>query len=49
MDNSSKDGTHWRSILDIDPKTDIFFFDTFRTFIIQDAQKLIEKTLFGVE
>ena len=53
-DNSSKDGTHWWSILDIDPKTYIFFFDTFgldglRTFIIQDDQKLIGKILFSVQ
>ena len=26
-DNSSKSGTHWWSVLDIDPKADIFFFD----------------------
>ena len=25
-DNSSKGGTHWWSILNIEPKTDIFFF-----------------------
>ena len=26
-DRSEKQGVHWWSILDIDPKTDIFFFD----------------------
>ena len=26
-DSSEKQGAHWWSILDIDPKTDIFFFD----------------------
>ena len=25
-DDSSKGGTHWWSILDIEPKTDTFFF-----------------------
>ena len=28
-DDSQKDGTHWWSILDIEPKTDIFFFDSY--------------------
>ena len=28
-DNSKKPGTHWWSILDIEPKNDIFFFDSF--------------------
>ena len=27
-DDSEKKGTHWWSILNIEPKTDIFFFDT---------------------
>ena len=27
-DSSSKEGTHWWSVLDIEPKTDIFFFDS---------------------
>ena len=53
-DSSSKSGTHWWSILDIEPKTDIFFFDLFgldglKTFIIQDDKKVIEKILFGTE
>ena len=43
-DASSKQGTHWWSILVIEPKTDIFFFDSFgidglKHFIIQDDQK----------
>ena len=29
-DNSSKGGMHWWVILDIEPKSDIFFFDSFR-------------------
>ena len=28
-DGSDKKGTNWWSILDIEPKADIFFFDTF--------------------
>ena len=53
-DNSSKGGTHWWSILDIEPKTDIFFFDSFGLdglwhFIIQDDRKIIEKNFFGTE
>ena len=53
-DNSSKGGLHWWSILDIEPKTDIFFFDSFgldglKHFIAQDDQKTVEKVLFGTE
>ena len=51
-DNSSKNETHWWSVLDTEPKTDIFFFDSFgvnglKSFIIQDDKKFIEKILFG--
>ena len=51
-DNSSKSETHWWSVLDIEPKTDIFFFDSFgvdglKSFIIQDNKNFIEKILFG--
>ena len=28
-DSSSRGGTHWWSIFDIEPKTDIFVFDSF--------------------
>ena len=53
-DSSEKGGTHWWSILDIEPKTDIFFFDSFgidglKHFIVQDDRKIIEKILFGTE
>ena len=46
-DASSKHGTHWWNILDIEPKTDIFFFDSFgldglKHFIIQDDQRIIK-------
>ena len=53
-DSSDKKDTHWWSILDIEPKADIFFFDTFgadglKSFIMQDDKKVIEKKLFGTE
>ena len=49
-DSSGKSGTHWWSILDIKPKTDFFFFDSFdldglRHFIIQDDKKVIQKKI----
>ena len=51
--SSDKGGTHWWSILDIDPKTDFFFFsfgvNGLKNFIIQDDKKVIEKTFFGTE
>ena len=45
---------HWWSILDIEPKTDILFFDSFgvdgvKTFIIRDDKKVLQKILFGKE
>ena len=51
-DNSEKGGVHWWIIPDIEPKTDLFFFDTFgldglKNFIIQDDRKVVEKRLFG--
>ena len=47
-DSNEKSGTHWWSILDIEPRTDIFFFSSFglgvlRHLIIQDDRKVIEK------
>ena len=53
-DDSSKGGTHWWSILDIEPKTDILFFNSFgldglKYFIVQEDKKIIEKVLFGTE
>ena len=52
--DSSKGGTHWWSISDIKPKTDIFFFDSFgldglKHFIVQDDRKIVGKVLFGTE
>ena len=53
-DASSKQGTHWWSILDIEPKTDIFFFDSFeldglKHSIVQGDKKIVEKILFGTK
>ena len=53
-DSSEKGETHWWSILDIEPKADIFFFDSFgidglKHFIKQDDRKIIDKILFGTE
>ena len=53
-DESSKSGTHWWSILDIEPRTDIFFFDSYgieglKRFIIQDDKKIVDKILIGIE
>ena len=53
-DESSKSGTHWWSILDIEPRTDIFFFDSYgieglRHFIIQDDKKIVDKILVGID
>ena len=53
-DSSDKKGTQWWSIRDIEPKTDLFFFYSFRvdglkSFIIQDDKKVVEKILFGTE
>ena len=53
-DSSDKKGTHWWSILDIDPKNEIFYFDSFgldvlKQFIIQDDKKTVHKILVGIE
>ena len=53
-DDSSKSGMHWWSILDIEPRTDIFFFDSYgieglKHFIIQDDKKIVDKILVGIE
>ena len=52
-DSSDKDGTHWDSILDIEPKTDFFFYsfgiESLKNFIIQDDKKIVEKILSGIE
>ena len=52
-DDSKKDRTHWWIILDIEPKTDIFFYsyglDGLKHFIIQDDRKIIDKILIGID
>ena len=49
-DNSEKPGVHWWSILDIEPKTDIFYLillvlDGLNHFIVQDDKPIVEKIL----
>ena len=51
-DSSDKGGTHLWRILDIEPRTDLFFFyslyvDGLKSFVIQDDKKVTEKILFG--
>ena len=53
-DASNKPGVHWWSILDIEPRNDIFFFDSFsldslKQFIIQDDKPIVDKILLGIE
>ena len=53
-DSSEKSVMHWWSILDIEPRTDIFFFDSYgieglKRFIIQDDKKIVDKILIGIE
>ena len=53
-DNSSKSKTQWGSVLDNQPKTDSFFFDSFsvhglKIFITHDDKKVIEKVLSGTD
>ena len=53
-DASNKPGVHWWSILDIEPRTDIFFFDSYgieglKHFIIQDDRQIVDKILIGIE
>lgn len=53
-DADNKPGVHWWSILDIELRNDIFFFDSFgieglKHFIIQDVKEIVEKILLGIE
>ena len=53
-DAGNKKGTHWWSILIIEPRNELFFFDSFgldglKHFIIQDDKKIIDKILIGIE
>ena len=52
--DSSKSGTHWWSIFDIEPQNDIFFIDSYgieglKHFIIQDDKKIVDKILIGID
>ena len=52
-DNSKKPSVRWWSILDIEPKTDFFFFDSFgldglKHFIVQDDKSIVEQILLGI-
>ena len=53
-DISDKDGTHWWSIMDIEPKNDLLIFETLsvdglKSLIKQDGQNVIVKILLGTE
>ena len=53
-DASDKPGVHWWSILDIEPQTDIFSFDSYgieglKHFIIQDDKQIVDKILIRIE
>ena len=53
-DASDKPSVHWWSILDIEPRTDIFFFDSYgieglKHFIIQHDKQIVGKILIGIE
>ena len=53
-DATDKPGQHWWSILDIEPRTDIFFFNSYgieglKHFIIQDDRPIVDNILIGIE
>ena len=53
-DDSKEEGIHRWSILDIGPRSDIFFFDSYgvdglKHFIIQDDKEIIDKILIGID
>ena len=53
-DSADKPGQHWWSILDIEPRTDILFLDSYgieglKHFIIQDDRAIVDKILIGIE
>ena len=53
-DSADKPGEHWWNVLDIEPRTDIFFFDSYgieglKHFIIQDDRPIVHKILIGIE
>ena len=53
-DRSDKKRTYWWSFLDLHPKKEIFLFDSFgfesfKEFILQDDQEVLNKILYGIE
>ena len=53
-DADDKPGVHWWSISDIEPRTDVFIFDSYgldglKHFIIQDDKPVVDKILLGIE
>ena len=53
-DSADKPGERWWSILDIEPRTDIFFFYSYgieglKHFIIQDDRPIVDKILIEIE
>ena len=53
-DDSSEKGTHWRSLLNIEPRNELFFFNSFgleglKQFNIQDDKRTIDKILVGTD
>ena len=53
-DRSDKNGTHWRSFLDLHERKEIFLFDSFafegfKEFIIDNDRNILNKILFGIE
>ena len=54
MDQSDKNGMHWRSFLDLHLTKEIFLFDRFgfegfKEFIINKDRKTLNKILFGIQ
>ena len=56
MNTSRKNhsGVHWWSILNIDPKKELFLFDSegfegFKVFILSDDKNIIDKILYNVK
>ena len=53
-DRSDQGGTHWWSIMNISPKSEIFFFDLYeiegmKHFIASDDKKIVGKIIEGIE
>ena len=53
-DRSNKEGEHWRSLLEISSKEQIFLFDSFgfiglKEFIIDNDKQIIDQFFYGLE